>query len=113
MLIEADSERLITIFEHLIKNAQDATPTDGRVTVVAGIDNGLITVSVADTGEGMSPEFIHERLFRPFESTKGSESMGIGAYQVRDYVRRLGGQLEVSSEMGCWYDVFRDITRLM
>jgi len=36
MLIEADSERLITIFEHLIKNAQDATPTDGRVTVVAG-----------------------------------------------------------------------------
>ncbi len=100
MFIEADSERLITVFEHLIRNAQDATPADGRVAIEAGIDKGLITVSIADTGEGMSPEFIHERLFRPFDSTKGSESMGIGAYQARDYVRRLGGQLEVSSELG-------------
>ena len=45
-------------------------------------------------------EFIHERLFRPFDSTKGSESMGIGAYQARDYVRTLGGQMEVASEVG-------------
>ena len=48
----------------------------------------------------MSPEFIRERLFRPFDSTKGSESMGIGAYQARDYVRYLGGQLEVTSSEG-------------
>jgi len=98
--VEADAERLITVFEHLIRNAQDATPAGGSVIVAAGISDGLITVSIADTGEGMSPEFIHERLFRPFDSTKGSESMGIGAYQARDYVRTLGGQMEVSSEIG-------------
>jgi putative PEP-CTERM system histidine kinase len=100
MSIEADPERLITVFEHLIRNAQDATPADGRIVINGGVKDGLITVSIADTGEGMSPEFIHERLFRPFDSTKGSESMGIGAYQARDYVRTLGGQMEVSSEVG-------------
>jgi signal transduction histidine kinase len=48
----------------------------------------------------MSPEFVRERLFRPFDSTKGSQSMGIGAYQARDYVRALGGRIEVSSVPG-------------
>ena len=48
----------------------------------------------------MSPEFIRERLFRPFDSTKGSHAMGIGAYQAREYARMLGGQLEVNSTVG-------------
>ena len=45
----------------------------------------------------MTPSFIRERLFRPFESTKGSQSMGIGAYQAREYIRQIGGRLDVSS----------------
>jgi len=48
----------------------------------------------------MSPEFIRERLFRPFDSTRGSHAMGIGAYQAREYARMLGGQLEVKSKAG-------------
>ena len=56
-------------------------------------------VSIRDSGQGMSSEFIRERLFRPFDSTKGSHSMGIGAHQARDYVRTLGGQIEVSSQI--------------
>ena len=60
----------------------------------------MAQIHIADTGCGMSPEFIRDRLFRPFDSTKGSESMGIGAYQAREYVRSLGGQVEVSSEVG-------------
>jgi signal transduction histidine kinase len=60
----------------------------------------MVNVSIKDTGEGMSSEFVREHLFRPFDSTKGSESMGIGAYQARDYVRTLGGQITVSSEVG-------------
>jgi putative PEP-CTERM system histidine kinase len=100
MSIHADSERLITVFEHVIRNAQDATPEQGSILVNATASEGWVTVSIADTGEGMTPEFIRERLFRPFDSTKGSERMGIGAYQARDYVRTLGGQMEVSSEIG-------------
>ena len=48
----------------------------------------------------MSPEFIRERLFRPFDSTKGSHAMGIGVYQAREYARMLGGHLEVESIAG-------------
>ena len=45
----------------------------------------------------MSAEFIRERLFKPFESTK-SAGMGIGAFESREYIHELGGRLEVSSE---------------
>ena len=100
MSIAADSERLTTVFEHLIRNAQEATHSDGSVAVAARVNDGLIVVSIADTGEGMTPEFMRNRLFRPFDSTKGSQGMGIGVYQAREYARSLGGQLEVTSEPG-------------
>ncbi len=98
--VRADPERLITITEHLIRNAQDATDDEGKIEVLASTDNDELIISISDTGCGMTPEFIRERLFRPFDSTKGSESMGIGAYQARDYVRQLGGLFEVTSKVG-------------
>ena len=96
----ADPERLTTVFEHLIRNAQDATADDGQIEIDIALTDGSAIVSISDTGEGMSPEFIRERLFRPFDSTKGSHAMGIGAYQARDYARMLGGQLDVRSTAG-------------
>jgi len=48
----------------------------------------------------MSGEFIRERLFKPFDTTKGSKGMGVGAYQVREYVQSLGGRVDVTSEPG-------------
>lgn len=96
----ADPERLTTVFEHLIRNAQDATADDGRIDLVATMSGGAVHVSISDTGEGMSAQFIRERLFRPFDSTKGSHAMGIGAYQAREYARMLGGELDVESQLG-------------
>ncbi len=86
--------------EHLIRNAQDATKETGFIDVSLSTDNNTATIVIADDGCGMSPEFIRERLFRPFDSTRGSQSMGIGAYQAREYVRQLGGQIDVSSRVG-------------
>ncbi len=48
----------------------------------------------------MDAEFVRQRLFRPFDSTKGSKGMGIGAYQTREYARWLGGDVEVQSTPG-------------
>jgi hypothetical protein len=48
----------------------------------------------------MSREFVQERLFKPFDTTKGSKGMGIGAYQVREYIQSLGGRVEVRSAPG-------------
>ncbi|MGA8205473.1 MAG: XrtA/PEP-CTERM system histidine kinase PrsK, partial [Woeseiaceae bacterium] len=93
-----DAERLTMVIQHLLRNAQEATPEEGKVTVRAAATNGMAHVAIRDTGCGMSAEFIRNRLFRPFDSTKGSQGMGIGVYQAREYARALGGQLEVTSE---------------
>jgi len=100
VLVEADAERLTTVTEHLIRNAQDATGDHGQIDINAAISDSVVTVEISDTGCGMTPDFVAKRLFRPFDSTKGSQSMGIGAYQAREYIRELGGQLTVSSEAG-------------
>ncbi len=98
--VRADSDRLGAIVEHVLRNAQDATPDEGLVhcNLVAG-DSEVILV-VVDNGAGMTPEFVRDRLFRPFDSTKGAKGMGIGAYQTQEYVRTLGGEIEVQSSPG-------------
>ena len=58
---------------------------------------GKARVEVGDTGHGMTPEFIRERLFKPFQTTK-TAGMGIGAYESFQYVRELGGSISVKSE---------------
>jgi putative PEP-CTERM system histidine kinase len=98
--VEADPERLISVVEHIVRNAQDATPEDGTITVHAETRDDSILIAVTDTGCGMSPDFIGARLFRPFDTTKGSKGMGIGAYQAREYVTSLGGVLTVRSTPG-------------
>ncbi len=98
--IVADPAKLEAALEHLLRNAQDATPADGRITVALDVGADEARLTVADTGCGMDAEFLRERLFRPFDSTKGSQGMGIGAYQVRETVRALGGDVRVTSAPG-------------
>lgn len=92
----ADRERLERVLGHLIQNAIEATPKSGQVTVVIREEPGCAVVEVADTGIGMSEEFIRERLFKPFESTKPA-GMGIGVFESREYITELGGMLDLSS----------------
>ncbi|MGQ0384011.1 MAG: XrtA/PEP-CTERM system histidine kinase PrsK [Gammaproteobacteria bacterium] len=98
--IRADEERLAAALEHVLRNAQDATRGEGEVRVSVAAADGHARLEVIDTGAGMTPEFVRERLFRPFDSTKGPAGMGIGAHQVREYVRGLGGDVEVESRPG-------------
>ncbi len=95
-----DRERFTSVLAHIIRNAQEATGQDGRVTVRLSRKNGDALISVEDDGCGMDPEFIRDRLFRPFDSTKGSQGMGIGAYQARTLVVDSGGFVEVESAPG-------------
>ena len=117
--VDADPERLTMIVEHVIRNAQDATPEEGSVVLSVSFDGmampletaapmgetsqlrvPTVALTVSDSGAGMSAEFISERLFKPFDTTKGSKGMGIGAYQVREYVKSLGGRVDVASRVG-------------
>lgn len=99
-LIEADSEQLRSILGHLIQNAQDATPPSGEITLTLKKARDHVVLFIQDTGTGMTPNFISSQLFKPFESTKGLTGMGIGAYQAREYVRKVGGNIDVTSEPG-------------
>lgn len=84
----------------MIQNAIDATPNDGKVTLRTLSDAAWAEVHIEDTGCGMEMRFIEERLFQPFESTKGLTGMGIGAFQAREYLRSVGGDIAVSSIPG-------------
>ena len=98
--INADADRFGAIIGHLIRNAQDATEDDGQIIVRLFKRSEGAIVEVQDTGCGMDETFIKERLFRPFDSTKGKTGMGIGVYEAQDYVHKLGGDLEVISRVG-------------
>jgi putative PEP-CTERM system histidine kinase len=98
--VEADRDRLASVIEHLIRNAQEAARPGGQVRVAAARRDDRASIEIRDDGPGMTPEFVRERLFRPFDSTKGSKGMGIGAYQAREYVRSVGGWLEVETRPG-------------
>ncbi len=98
--ISVNAEEFTMVLTHLIRNAQDATPPQGTVTVQLAADSDNVSISIEDTGSGMPAQFVRDRLFRPFDSTKGVQGMGIGAYQAREFVRKFGGDLQVESEVG-------------
>ena len=92
-------DRMERVIGHLVQNALDATPSSGKVWVQLRQSAGRAVVMVGDTGAGMSQEFVQSRLFKPFNTTKES-GMGIGAYESFQYVKELGGNVEVKSELG-------------
>ena len=99
VLAVGHEERLERVIGHLVQNALDAVGDEGRVSVRVAREGDEAVVEVSDNGPGMSPEFIRERLFKPFETTKAS-GMGIGAYESAQYVQGVGGRIDIASEVG-------------
>lgn len=91
-------ERLERIVGHIVQNAFDATASNGRVWIRLERSGGQAKIMVGDAGQGMSQEFIRDRLFKPFQTTKQA-GMGIGAYESFQYVQELGGRIEVDSKL--------------
>ena len=94
-------ERIERVLENLVINALEAMGTErGRLTVAAGREeDSRVFVSVADTGAGMTEEFIRQRLFHPFATTK-AKGIGLGLYTCREVVEAHGGRIEVESKKG-------------
>jgi len=105
-----DRTYLEKVLTNLIINAVEAMPGGGRLKVSTRmVQNGTgpragdgagagrwVQIEVADSGSGMSQEFIKHRLFRPFQTTK-KKGLGIGLYQCREAVEAHGGRIEVTS----------------
>jgi putative PEP-CTERM system histidine kinase len=92
-------DRLERVLGHLVQNALDATPAEGRVWIEVQRYSGQVRITIGDTGMGMTEEFVQTRLFKPFSTTKGS-GMGVGSYESLQYIRELGGGLSVKSQPG-------------
>ncbi len=93
-----DAVKMRRVVENLVRNAVDAMPGGGTVTVSARREDGAVAIRVSDTGKGIPPEFL-PRLFRAFESTK-SQGMGLGLSFCKQTVEAHGGTIEVDSEQG-------------
>ena len=94
-----DSEQIQKVLLNLLLNAHEATSEKGEIRITTGRQDGFAVLSVADTGCGMSREFIEKSLFRPFQTTK-KKGMGIGLYHSKMIVEAHGGRIEVESEEG-------------
>src|SRR3954463_2053109 len=92
-------QRFERVLGHLVQNAIDATRQSGEVRISVGAEGKDAVIEVADSGCGMSEAFVRERLFRPFQTTKGN-GMGIGVFEVAQYAKDVGGRIEVDSRPG-------------
>jgi putative PEP-CTERM system histidine kinase len=98
--VVADEDRFAAVVSHLIDNAIEACPTrEGRVAVRLTAQGSDAVIEVADNGKGMDPDFVRNEMFKPFKSTKAG-GYGIGAYESREFIRELGGNLDVVSAPG-------------
>ncbi|MCH7628388.1 MULTISPECIES: XrtA/PEP-CTERM system histidine kinase PrsK [Novosphingobium] len=95
----ANRETLEQVLLHLVQNAVDASPPGMAVFLQTRSESLWGYVEVIDTGCGMSADFVRNRLFKPFVSTKQG-GFGIGAFEARELVTAMRGRLDVESREG-------------
>lgn len=101
IMCRSDAFRIKQIVNNLVGNAIKYTDK-GEVTVAVAIGNGKMTISVADTGCGMTPEE-QQRVFNAFTrlpDAQGKEGVGLGLSITREIVQRLGGSINLTSRKG-------------
>jgi putative PEP-CTERM system histidine kinase len=98
-MVVGHEERLEHVIGHLVQNAIDASLPAGRIAVSVATEPRFGVLTMIDEGIGMTPEFMRERLFKPFQTTKPA-GMGIGVYESQHYVAGLGGSIRIESREG-------------
>ena len=98
--IVAEKGRLENVLAHLVTNARQSVSTDGVIELRVHNSGSMAVIEIRDNGHGMTEDFVQNRLFKPFDTTRGNAGMGIGMYESREFVRQLGGDIQVESEPG-------------
>ena len=99
----ADPHYLSDAVASIVQNAVEAAGPGGRVSIESRPEErrGVpwVVIDIADSGPGMSHEFIRTRLFRPFQTMK-SYGIGLGLYTAREIIRAHRGLISVRSRLG-------------
>ena len=96
--IKADFLRIQRVFINMLRNAIDAMPDGGTLTIESKEVNGNIEVVISDTGTGMSEETLR-KLGTPLFTTK-AKGMGFGLAISKRLIEAHGGNVSVQSELG-------------
>jgi signal transduction histidine kinase len=100
-LVNADSKRLQQVFWNLLSNAVKFTPSGGRVTVTMRRGDRFVDVEIADTGIGLSPDFLplaFERFRQADQTfTRSHGGLGLGLAMVKHLVEMHGGEVSAAS----------------
>jgi putative PEP-CTERM system histidine kinase len=99
LTVEAQPDALEQALLHLVQNSVEASPDGAAVLLDAHAGDVDVSIEVMDSGTGMTPEFVRAHLFKPFHSSKPG-GFGIGAFEARETIRAMGGNLEVESREG-------------
>ena len=94
----ADVAQLRQLLLNLLRNAREAMPSGGSLHVATRSDEGLVSLEIQDTGQGISPERM-ERIFDPFFTTK-ARGTGLGLAMAQEIAQEHGGQLLCESVVG-------------
>ena len=94
----ADVAQLRQLLLNLLRNAREAMPSGGSLHVATRSDEGLVSLEIHDTGQGISPERM-ERIFDPFFTTK-ARGTGLGLAMAQEIAQEHGGQLLCESVVG-------------
>ena len=94
-----DASALEQAVGHIIQNAVEASSPDAPITVRVAPEGDEVRVSIIDHGTGMDGDFVRNRLFQPFASTKPG-GFGIGSFEARSLIAAMGGRLVVDSRPG-------------
>jgi signal transduction histidine kinase len=96
-----DESQIQQVFVNLITNAVQAMPGGGTIFISSriGKNNGFVEITVADTGKGITPEFL-PHIFDPFFSTKGDRGTGLGLSVSYGIIKNHKGDIRVESKVG-------------
>lgn len=96
--VDSDSDKLWQVLVNLIRNAHQAMPEGGRITLSTLMGHDELSITVRDTGNGVPPANL-PKLFTPFFTTK-AEGTGLGLVLVHQIISEMGGKITCQSEPG-------------
>jgi CheY-like chemotaxis protein/anti-sigma regulatory factor (Ser/Thr protein kinase) len=102
VLVEVDPERIAQVIINLLHNAFKYTAADGRIELIAEVENAEVALRVRDNGIGITPELI-PRIFDMYSQAEAplhaeNRGLGVGLSLVRQLVELHGGSVSVQSE---------------